>query len=580
MWNARLVSGLIVASLLFASFFQPSSFAAAPDTELRGAWMWGFDCKDAAAADRLLARAELMKLNALYVLTLYWNGHVAHKTDLAPMSANVTPGFDPIAYLVEAGHRRGIEIHVRIMSGYINHDAPIYVEHPDWKATNVSGRQLAWLNLCDPAARDWETRLVLEAATKYDVDGVQYDYIRFDDTDTCASDADLKRASDALGFDVTTLIYPSLPAIASMQGNPLIKPTTAKVVATFDGGTPAIAVNQLGKGDVVLFNWHAERNPVRAVVTALRNAFSGRGKTPVKTVYVLDSAINAVKYRNTPYLKAVEWVEAFGFESARVEDGGFGKLPVGAVVILPNHYLMTNAQGIALKRHVQNGGRAIFLDSPVFGIKEGAAIRELLGFAADSAYFNRERLLESTAANNGLIPVSTRKVDLAVERERVAQWNRWRMDQVTEVVRVTALGTSKPVTASVYAEKGNADRLLQDWGGWVRDGLVDYVHPMAYVDKVEQLQAYFAWWKEIDPTLARILPGIGAYRIGVGKSPAERARLIGAQIEACRAAGMRGFVLFKLEDIDDALARELAKTVLTGKKPPYHPPSREVRKEK
>jgi uncharacterized lipoprotein YddW (UPF0748 family) len=130
------------------------------------------------------------------------------------------------------------------------------------------------------------------------------------------------------------------------------------------------------------------------------------------------------------------------------------------------------------------------------------------------------------------------------------------------------------VTAAVFRTKAAADGVCQDWPRWLREGLLDYAIPMAYVRTPQQLREHFGWWKTIDPKLARILPGIGAFQIGKGKPAPQRAALIAEQIDLCRKQGAGGFVLFSLQGIDDATARCLGRTALRGKSPPYRPPAR------
>ncbi len=93
-----------------------------------------------------------------------------------------------------------------------------------------------------------------------------------------------------------------------------------------------------------------------------------------------------------------------------------------------------------------------------------------------------------------------------------AQWTRWRRDRVTDVVRriyveATALRPGIRVSADTIAYGGGPQsqggwtstrtyaELLQDWVGWMREGILDLNVPMAYKrdSDAAQRQQYLEW---------------------------------------------------------------------------------------
>ena len=133
------------------------------------------------------------------------------------------------------------------------------------------------------------------------------------------------------------------------------------------------------------------------------------------------------------------------------------------------------------------------------------------------------------------------------------RWDEWRRERVTEVVLriASAARGAKPsieVSAAVWAY---ADRsylsLFQDWRGWLEDGLLDFVVPMAYT-RDDRLLRYVA---------QAALGGVGGERVWVGlgswlfESQPERAR---AQLDAMRALGPAGIALFSYDAIAQAPA--------------------------
>jgi uncharacterized lipoprotein YddW (UPF0748 family) len=124
------------------------------------------------------------------------------------------------------------------------------------------------------------------------------------------------------------------------------------------------------------------------------------------------------------------------------------------------------------------------------------------------------------------------------------QWDDWRRDQVTAVVRAVREFQlkNKPkmwLSAAVIASPDLAYRtLFQDWRRWEQEGLLDAVAPMAY----SMHTPLVVYW--IRTAVANAIPGeqvwagLGAYR--VSEMPDELVR----QVELCRKEGARGIVFF------------------------------------
>jgi len=101
--------------------------------------------------------------------------------------------WDYLQVLIDEGHKRGIKIHANFCPG---HEVTITGEikdHPEWLIQDRDGKRYNALNLTLPDARAYWMRK-MEAALKYDIDGIHLDYIRFPvnqrysyDSLTCAS---------------------------------------------------------------------------------------------------------------------------------------------------------------------------------------------------------------------------------------------------------------------------------------------------------------------------------------------------------------------------------------------------------
>jgi hypothetical protein len=306
----------------------------------------------------------------------------------------------------------------------------------------------------------------------------------------------------------------------------------------------------------------------------VQRTFSAAGIKPGDRVLLLDSDINAARYGHN-FWRDSPWVEALGYRVEKTSDAGIGKLSPGSLAVLFGFYMMNEEIAHALLEHVRAGGSALFIDGPVFAMEHPSA-RELLGFNRMGKYFHRERVVLATGVAADIVPSSDRPFSIPEEKAKFALWDNWRKEQVTRLVasvyhRAKQIRPDALVTAAVFYTEEGADRVLQDWPRWHREGICDYVIPMSYVKTPAELEAAFAWWKTIDPTLERIVPAVGAWDIARGSPPAERAQEITKQIEVCRGQGAHGVVMFVLNEINDELAEILGPTAFPGRALPYRP---------
>lgn len=121
--------------------------------------------------------------------TALWPSQILPWSDMLTGTIGQDPGYDPLKFMIEEAHKRGIKVHAwfnpyRVTTntkpGTITalsrtlpqNPASVYVLHPDWIRT--SGDRLV-LDPGIPAARDWITSIVAEVVERYPVDGVQFD---------------------------------------------------------------------------------------------------------------------------------------------------------------------------------------------------------------------------------------------------------------------------------------------------------------------------------------------------------------------------------------------------------------------
>jgi len=108
-------------------------------------------------------------------------------------------GWDPLGAAVKEAHKRGMELHAWVWIfavGNIKHN-PIVGRDPDypgpvlsthdytWALASSTGTFLPphqpeyWLDPANPEARQYVKDLIMEIVSNYQVDGIQYDYVRY-----------------------------------------------------------------------------------------------------------------------------------------------------------------------------------------------------------------------------------------------------------------------------------------------------------------------------------------------------------------------------------------------------------------
>ncbi len=147
----------------------------------------------AAVFDRLAAAG----INTVFFETLN-AGYPIYPSQVAPQQNPLTVGWDPLESAVKLAHERGIELHAWIWTfaaGNKRHNTligkpnsypgPVLSAHPTWANIDNKGRTQNpndgkfYLDPANPEARSYLLRIISEITSRYKVDGVQLDYIRY-----------------------------------------------------------------------------------------------------------------------------------------------------------------------------------------------------------------------------------------------------------------------------------------------------------------------------------------------------------------------------------------------------------------
>ncbi|MDZ7265252.1 MAG: family 10 glycosylhydrolase [candidate division KSB1 bacterium] len=203
--------------------------------EARGLWVTRWEWAVKADTNRMLAQqarirhifelAKDARLNFI-LFQVRGNGDAFYQSPIEPWSdllsdsLGADPGWDPLAFAVELAHELGLELHAwfNTFPAWRGHEPPphttpehVYHRHPEWLVCDKNGQPMPlgdhYVSLSPgiPEVRDYLQQVALDIVTRYDIDGIHFDYIRYPES------------ADKLGYSQDPI---SLFLFNSEQGNP------------------------------------------------------------------------------------------------------------------------------------------------------------------------------------------------------------------------------------------------------------------------------------------------------------------------------------------------------------------------
>jgi uncharacterized lipoprotein YddW (UPF0748 family) len=557
--NYLLVLGSLLMILGTAS--QCSSDYTPKLPGLRATWVQSKSIKTPEKADEMLARVEAGKFTAIFVESFVF-GRANYDSALLEKSTDLAPNFDPLAYVVEQAHQRDIQVHAWLIAGPVGGlEGPILSRHPDWAMFSVDGERANWLNYNRPDVRQFISDVALEIASKYQVDGIHFDYTRYPSFGWKWGFDPYSRQlfAQETGLDPESLRYADLPAYGVFGGNPLLGVSTAQVLAEFDNGRPAILLNKYGDGQVVLFNWEADERQIAASSEILRCSIKylrGDGGR----VYILRSQTNAQKYGWSDFKQTFTWLSDIDHSPVEVSEENVSALEPGSVLVMPSVYLISPQVAADLAELVDQGLGVIFIDGPTPSIGD-KNIQEITGMTGRGKSFRETGLLLATQPND-LIPVNNRRSTRLEDYRLVnAQWTAFRERGINQLLESVydRLKQGSPHVLVTITVAANQETLAQnhflDWQAWLAGQYVDLIIPRAYVSEAEPLAPVIASWQPTLDRSSRLMLGVSVYDHRRSQASKTSARLL-AEIKEVYASNSNGVILFDLEGIsDDGLLR-------------------------
>ena len=227
----------LVATLILLGWRSSTGPAHAQD-EVRALWVVRTTLTSPAAIATMVASAKRGGFNTLLV-QIRGRGDAYYQGGLEPRPASLAaqPAFDPLAVTIARAHEAGLQVHawinVNLVSGASELPAArehVIYRHPEWLMVPKSlvdvlagvdphsleyigrltryGRSQPteleglYLSPVSAASADYTAGIVHDVATRYAIDGVHLDYLRYPTDDFDYSHDTLAAFREALGTDL------------------------------------------------------------------------------------------------------------------------------------------------------------------------------------------------------------------------------------------------------------------------------------------------------------------------------------------------------------------------------------------
>ncbi|MFN7141859.1 MAG: glycoside hydrolase family 10 protein, partial [Limisphaerales bacterium] len=194
------ISRVIAAIFLLMFFHQPAFSHLPPEPpnetqEYRAFWVDAFNSvyRTPAEVSAIVNAARAANLNAI-ILQVRKRGDAFYNSNFEPKAAGVAADFDPLADMIAKAHDTNagprIEIHAWIVSYHIwnSTNAPANPNHPfnlypGWLSKDESG--VMWdggnytFDQGHPDVQRHTYNVCMDLVSRYDIDGINFDYIRY-----------------------------------------------------------------------------------------------------------------------------------------------------------------------------------------------------------------------------------------------------------------------------------------------------------------------------------------------------------------------------------------------------------------
>ncbi|MEA5620024.1 family 10 glycosylhydrolase, partial [Cronbergia sp. UHCC 0137] len=169
-------------------------------SEIRSVWLdRGTIVKAGSEAElaKIFDRLKQAGINTVFFETINAS-YPIYPSQIAPQQNPLIRGWDPLASAVKLAHARGMELHAwvwvfaagnqghnKLLNLNPDYPGPVLAARPDWANYDQRGKMIPigqtkpFLDPANPEVREYLLKLYEEIVSRYQVDGLQLDYIRY-----------------------------------------------------------------------------------------------------------------------------------------------------------------------------------------------------------------------------------------------------------------------------------------------------------------------------------------------------------------------------------------------------------------
>lgn len=159
-----------------------------PIVEMRGIWIDAGAIPKTENGIRDMVRSYAKaNFNVLLPETIC-RGYAIYPSSCVARDPRFAGAIDPLPVFISEAGKLGMEVHPWVWvfrAGYTKDKGAILTAHPEWAEMDAQGNELSpnggyWISPAVPEARDFLANLYAELISKYEVDGLHLDYVRYE----------------------------------------------------------------------------------------------------------------------------------------------------------------------------------------------------------------------------------------------------------------------------------------------------------------------------------------------------------------------------------------------------------------
>lgn len=165
-----------------------------PPGEYRCIWIdsWNSGFLNASQCNNLIQTCRDNNINTV-IVEIRKVGDAYYNSSIEPRATNISASFDPLGYLCDIAHdtsggKKKVEVHAwfvmqRLATSASLNPQHVLSQHPEYAMEDINGNKVSgnsyYIDPGHPGAVDWNVDVIQDCLSKYDIDGINLDYIRY-----------------------------------------------------------------------------------------------------------------------------------------------------------------------------------------------------------------------------------------------------------------------------------------------------------------------------------------------------------------------------------------------------------------